>query len=46
MTPRHRADRHEDSCSLACEASHEGLGNCLTYVGRHRAEPNAAEGVR
>jgi hypothetical protein len=34
----HRNDRHEDSCSLACEASHEGMGTCATYVGRHRAE--------
>jgi hypothetical protein len=33
--PAHRADRHQDSCSLACEAGAEGGGNCSTYVGRH-----------
>lgn len=36
--PAHRADRHEDACSVACEAAYEGMGDCSTYVGRHRAE--------
>jgi hypothetical protein len=38
MTPRHRSDRHEDSCSLTCAAGFEGGGNCTVYVGRHRAQ--------
>lgn len=36
--PRHRNGRHQDACSLVCEAGHEGGGNCTTYVGQHQAE--------
>lgn len=34
--PRHRSDRHEDSCGMACNAGWESGGTCDTYVGRHR----------
>lgn len=37
-TPKHRNDRHEDSCSLVCNAGYEGGGDCSTYLGRHDAQ--------
>jgi hypothetical protein len=34
LEPKHRADRHEDSCGLACRPI---TSPCDQYVGRHRA---------
>ena len=40
LGPRHRNDRHEDSCSLAC--GYDG-GTCGKYAGGRRAAKHRAD---
>ena len=42
MAGQHRADRHEDSCGLACGTEGPDVEDCTLYVGRRRAEERAA----
>ena len=45
--PKHRADVPVDSCAVGREVGDSTpCYDAVTYVGRHRAEPNAAEGVQ